>query len=538
MRRRILFVSLLTCVVLAHSPAQAQQPVRPVPGGVLLNFQDADLAFVLSALAQAAGLSYSYSDLPQKPVTLRTTQPLTVEQVVGLLRSIAGANGVSVTLENGLLRLQGPSAMLQGLPEDPRQLYIYKLDHARAPVLAATLQSLFGGGFSTVGGRSQAQTLTAQLRAMNQGQQAPQIVVSGGGGNQMTPFGAVVVPDEVTNSLLIRASPVDWAVMQQAIQALDLRPLQVVIEVIIAEVRRRDDTNVGLGISADASSGGRITTGELPSDPGDQDFTLRIVRSGDIDIDATLSALSSTGDVRILSRPVIHAQNNQEASITVGTERPFVQVSRGGGGVPGTIPEDIIQYRDVATTLHIVPTINEEGYVNMAVTQTINNATTETQFGAPVISKREAVTQILARTGQTVVVGGLIDQQTDRTRSGIPYLKDIPVLGFLFGNTRENISNSELFLFLTPHVVVSDEDADRLKDALEENVDLLQPLMPATPLIPPQDPDLPVDTLRPVPAAPDTLPPARPDTVPGARRDMLPRPRVIPPDTIPPAGTR
>src|SRR5690606_17498493 len=105
MRRRILFVSLLTCVVLVHSPAQAQQPVRPVPGGVLLNFQDADLAFVLSALAQAAGLSYSYSDLPQKPVTLRTTQPLSAEQVLGLLRSIAGANGVSVTLENGLLRL-------------------------------------------------------------------------------------------------------------------------------------------------------------------------------------------------------------------------------------------------------------------------------------------------------------------------------------------------------------------------------------------------------------------------------------------------
>src|SRR5690606_25636115 len=113
-----------------------------------------------------------------------------------------------VTLENGLLRLQGSTSTIQGLPEDPRQLFIYKLNHARAPVLAATLQSLFGGGFSsTVSGRAQAQTLTAQLRSMNQGQQGPQIVVSGGG-NQMTPFGAVVVPDEVTNSLLIRASPV------------------------------------------------------------------------------------------------------------------------------------------------------------------------------------------------------------------------------------------------------------------------------------------------------------------------------------------
>jgi general secretion pathway protein D len=335
------------------------------------------------------------------------------------------------------------------------------------------------------------------------------------------------VPDEVTNSLLVRASPVDWEVMQAAIQALDLRPLQVVIEVIIAEVRRRDDTNIGVGFNADASSGDGVSVGDLPADPGDQDFTLRIVRTGDINIDATLSALSSTGDVRILSRPVIHAQNNQEASITVGTERPFVQVSRGGGGVPGTIPEDIIQYRDVATTLHIVPTINEEGYVNMAVTQTINNATTETQFGAPVISKREAVTQILARTGQTVVVGGLIDRQTDRTRSGIPFLKDIPVLGYLFGNTRENVSNSELFLFLTPHVVVSDDDAQRLKDALEENVDLLQPLVPVQPIIPPFMPDLPPDTTQRIPP----LPPDTTQRTPPIPPDTTRRVPVIPPDT-------
>ncbi|HEX2168219.1 MAG TPA: type II and III secretion system protein, partial [Longimicrobiales bacterium] len=299
-------------------------------------------------------------------------------------------------------------------------------------------------------------------------------------------------------------------------------------EVIIAEVRRRDDLNVGLDINADASDDGRTTIGDLPGDPGDQDFTLRIIRTGDIDIEATLSALSSTGDVRILSRPLIHAQNNQEASISVGTERPFVQVSRGGGGVPGTIPEDIVQYRDVATTLNIIPTINEEGYVNMAIVQTINNATTETQFGAPIISKREAVTQILARTGQTVVIGGLIDRQTERTRSGIPFLKDIPVLGYLFGNTRENVANSELFLFLTPHIVVSDQDAQELKDALEDNVDLLQPIVPIPPLIPPQDPDLPPDTTRgPVPLIPpDTTPAGVPVIPPDTSRGRAP---VIPP---------
>jgi general secretion pathway protein D len=149
--------------------------------------------------------------------------------------------------------------------------------------------------------------------------------------------------------------------------------------------------------------------------------------------------------------------------------------------------------------------------VNLAVVQQVNTATNEVQFGAPVISKREAVTQILARDGQTVVIGGLIDRQTDRSRAGVPFLKDIPLLGFLFGTTRETTGNSELFLFLTPHIVANDEDADRMKDEIERNVDLLRPLTPITPLIPPVMP-------------PDTIPP-----------DTLPTPVAIRPDALLPA---
>ncbi len=86
----------------------------------------------------------------------------------------------------------------------------------------------------------------------------------------------------------------------------------------------------------------------------------------------------------------------------------------------------MVQYRDVGTSLTILPTINEDGYVNLLLTQEVSSATAETQFGAPVISTREATTQILAQTGQTVVIGGLVDQQTEESRTGIPFLKDIP----------------------------------------------------------------------------------------------------------------
>jgi general secretion pathway protein D len=499
MRRRRLTAHLVLLLLVTPTALGAQQPVRPAPGGVMLNFQDADLSYVVSTLAQAAGINFAHSDLPQKPVTLRTSEPVTPDQIRALILSLAQAYSITVTESPGFMRLQG----VQASPEDPRQLFIYKLRHARAPVLAATLQALFGGGGPLPRQTATTQqTLTQQLRAIEaqtqaaaQQQRAPQIVVSGGAVVVGAPV--VIVPDEVTNALLVRATPGDWQVMQQAIASLDLRPMQVVIEVVIAEVRRSRDLNIGTSLSATDTRAreGESTVGTLPGTNRETDFSLRLIRRGNIDVEATLSALAASGEVRILSRPVVLAQNNQEARIMVGEQRPFISVSR---SLPTTEPfrDEVITYRDVATALTILPTINDDGYVNLAVVQEVSSATNEVQFGAPIISTREATTQILARDGQTVVIGGLIDRQTDRSRSGVPYLKDIPLIGFLFGTTRESTGNSELFLFLTPHIVASDEDADRVKDEIEQNVDLLRPLMPIRPLIPP------------VVVPPDTIPPA------------------------------
>jgi general secretion pathway protein D len=506
MRRRIgCIIRHAACAALIALPAAgtvaAQQPVRTVPGGVMLNFQDADFGFVVSALAQAAGINFAYTDLPQRPVTLRTPQPVTAEQMVELIRGLAQAYGVTIVESAGMMRLQGIATAQAG--EDPRQLHILKLRHARAPVLANTLQQLFGAVITGRPGQQQAQTLGQQLRVMQQAQQAgqppqpPQIQVFPAGATaQAGQWPVVIVPDEVTNSLLIRATPQDLQIMQQAIQALDLRPLQVVIEVVIAEVRHFRELNVGTSLTATDTRAreGESTVGTLPGRASDIDFSLRLVRRGNIDVEATLAALATSGQVRILSRPVVQAQNNQEARISVGEQRPFVSTSR---SLPTAEPvlDRVVQYRDVGTTLTILPTINDDGYVNLAITQEVNNATNEIQFDAPVISTREAQTQILALNGQTVVIGGLIDRSTDRTRGGVPFLKDIPLLGFLFGTTRENVGHSELFLFLTPHIVATDEEADRLKREIEENAELIRPLAPIRPLIPP--------------ARPDTIPPAR-----------------------------
>ncbi len=544
-RRRSLIALLALGVVagalgLAPAPLEARQVgVAPAgPGTVQLDFQDLDLAFVMSALAQAAGLNLIYHDLPQKPVTLRTTQPVPRTELPDILRNLAIANGVAVSQEGSFVRLIG-GGDLEDL--DPRQLYIYRLKHARAGTLGATLQALFGGAMPQTGAQGPRPPLSQQLRDLQAGPQpqatatqTPQGIVittqQGGAGLQSE---VLIVPEEVTNSLLIRATPADWGIVEQAVTALDLRPLQVVIEVLIAEVRHSGDLDVGLSFAGIRETGRGWGVAELPfrATTPDDAFGLRVVRFGNVDIDAALSALSESGEVRVLSRPVVLAQNNQQARILVGTQQPFIQLSQAFPGDPTGARAETVQFREVGTVLSILPTINDDGYVNLAVVQEVSSATAETQFGAPIISTREAETQLLARNGQTVVLGGLVDQQIDRVRRGIPLLKDIPVLGYLFGSTREVRGNSELFLFLTPYIVATDEDADLFREQIERERELLNPFLPIAPLTPP--------VIFPAPLPLPTVPPPDTTTPPDTLR--VPPVTIPPPDTIPPipgAGAR
>ena len=180
---------------------------------------------------------------------------------------------------------------------------------------------------------------------------------------------------------------------------------------------------------------------------------------GPYDIEASLRAAVSRGDARIVSRPVVVASNNREARILVGAQRPFVQVSR---SLPTDTPsrDQVIQYRDVGTKLTVIPTINQDGYVSLVIRQEVNSATTETQFDAPVIATREAETQVLVRDGQTVVLGGLRERQHEVTKTGIPILSSLPILGGLFGFQSRRTTETELFLFITPMVLPDDAAAD------------------------------------------------------------------------------
>jgi general secretion pathway protein D len=370
------------------------------------------------------------------------------------------------------------------------QTYVYRLKHARAEELAFTLGFLYGVRVPAEATRPQDmlldQSLTGALRqfrereidalemrraaAMSGGPPAAPATsdsVPGQGGELVGR--TLIVPDLATNALVIRTAPPNYPVLQGTIEQLDIRPPQVLLEVHIAEITL--DRSIAFGINwaalqqRDNQTISGVTGPQVLSDSivaGADELIVRVTHLNDIDVRAMLRALASDVNVRVLSTPHILALNNQAARILVGSEVPFNQSTRSGLNV---VVDRIVQYRNVGTELNIIPTINEDGYVRFRILQQVSQltgVTLESALGAPIIQTREAETSALVADGQTIVIGGLIGESTDRVRSGIPLLKDIPLLGYLFGSTSTRRLRTELAIFVTPRVVRTDEDAAKL----------------------------------------------------------------------------
>lgn len=439
---------------------------------------------------------------PGPQVTLETPKPLSRAEIPRLLRGLLDAQGYELVDDSasGTYRarpreapraaIPASSAFSNAAPAEPRkqqaapELFVIALRHARAADVASTINSLFGRSTPQQGmqGGSRTPTLTDELRA---NQIAPVDVplpqnIPGTAGRSATLSGDLtIVADSRANSLLIRANRADFELIRAAVEQVDVRPAQVLIEVMIVEARR--DRNFSLGVETaikdqhvnhtqNTTVGGSFT----PASSGLGDFTLRVMGVGGFDLDATITAAASRGDVRIVSRPVVLTANDEQAEVVVGSQRPFVQVSR---ALPTDTPirDQVVQYRDVGTKLSVRPTISVDGTVALSVTQEVSNATSETAFGAPVISTRSVKTDLLVRDTQTVVLGGLTDREHDVQVSGIPILSSIPFLGGFFGSHTRTGNETELFIFLTPHVIRDDADMRRLTDPLRQRANKVMP---------------------------------------------------------------
>jgi general secretion pathway protein D len=479
----------LLLAVLWTLPCAARVYAQPVSGpaaarsdSVRIRIQNVELRSAVAILQQYLDIPVVLAGTATTMVSLETPVPVARTAVVSLLRGLLESNGFELVLDSSgtLYRArQRPAAPTPGLAGPvPRgqttlELFVIPLKHARAADVATTIGALYGrGGDWSGGSQSQSGLLADELRN-NQippagGPGLPVPRVAGGQGGSLSGE-LVVVPDARANSLLVRSTAADIVLIRSIVEQLDVRPLQAMIEVLIVEVRR--DRGLRYGIDAalgntTVGKNGASVNGSLAG-PGLGDFVLRVMGAGGLELDAVLRAGAERGDVRVISRPVVFTTNNEEAEIVVGSQRPFVQVSR-------TLPTDagsrdqIVQFKDVGTKLRVRPTISTDGSVQLEVTQEVSGATSETAFNAPVISTRSIRTQLLIEDGKTVALGGLSDQQREHQQVGIPLLSSIPWLGGLFGSVSRRGDETELFIFITPRVIRSSEDAERLSKELRE----------------------------------------------------------------------
>jgi len=462
--------------------AQEPPPIRERGDSIAVQFVEADLRTVVQALAHYTAKPVLIAAIPSVRVSFETPVPLARGQVLGVLRGLLESQNLELVEDSAFYRIRprGQEMPLRPTPGPadpsargavgPMQLFVVRLRHARAADVAATVNLLFGGGGAFAGGAGLSSgTLSDELRRTN----VPPASAQPPGAPPQVPGAAsaaarpaaltgsvTIVPDEITNSLLVRASQADYDVLQQAIAGLDIRPLQVLIEVLIVEARTDRSFSLGVDLSAPQQTvHGNLSAAATLTGGGLGDLVIRVMKLGHGSVDAAIRAAASRGDVKIISRPVLLASNNTEARLLVGSQRPFVQVSRSLPTESAT-RDQVVQYRDVGTKLTVRPTINYDGYVSLQIQQEVNAATTETQFDAPIISTREASTRVLVRDSQTIVIGGLRDLQRSATQGGIPLLSRIPILGGLFGSASRRTNETELYLFLTPRILRTDADAD------------------------------------------------------------------------------
>ena len=410
----------------------------------------------------------------------------TLELVAGVVREIDSnpvadeevfvyrlRNSQAINLEGVINNLFGNASTVGNA--DPNSAFSNPLLNFRSGRGGSTL----GGGTSTIGGQGRFGGTTNTNRQRQQQQQQGRNVSQQARQSAAGLAGEVsIIADTDTNSLLVRTSRQNYERVKEVLDELDKPVAQVLIKVLIAEVTHDDSVDLGAELSVlnlRASGLGQRagTSFNVPAAP--PTGTGLVVQILESDFTAVVRALETEGKLDVLSRPYILASDNQVASITVGQEVPFITNSRitDEGGIINTI-----EYGDIGILLDVIPHVNPDGLVILDVAPEISTLTGTTVpiselVSAPVIAKRSAISRVGVANGQTIVIGGLMEDRKTQTISKVPLLGDIPGLGVLFRRTDIRKAKTELLIFLTPHVASDPENLTEMGDRELEGTQLV-----------------------------------------------------------------
>jgi general secretion pathway protein D len=300
---------------------------------------------------------------------------------------------------------------------------------------------------------------------------------------------------DANNQLLVHARPAQWEEMKEAIKKLDNVPLQVQIETRILEVSLTGEFQFGVqwyleGLTGSTSNNGSITPGQpyrhrqialggdgkggLNTSFTGQPFFYSFLNS---QMQVAVSALETNGNAKTLSAPSMVVMNNQVGSIQVGDNIPINSTSV-NATIGATTSLNEVSYINTGVILNVLPRINPGGLVYMNISQEVSqsDSTIPLVNGNPTIQQRKLATQVAVQSGQTVLLGGLIQQQDTSGDTGIPGLNRIPVLGRLFGSTDRKRNRTELIVLITPRVIRGSEDAKQVTDDYQSKFESLAPL--------------------------------------------------------------
>ncbi|MCD4716159.1 MAG: type II secretion system secretin GspD, partial [Desulfobacterales bacterium] len=298
-----------------------------------------------------------------------------------------------------------------------------------------------------------------------------------------------IVADKATNSLVITSDKEDYLVLEDVIKKLDIPRRMVYIEALIMEVSM--DKNFELGVRWNAfedrgsHDGKKIGTfgGSIPGDVLNAvatGFSLGVIGEaitigGTIfpSLSAVIRAYQSDSDVQILSTPQIMTTNNEEAEIVVGENRPFL--TRQDTSTTGNVDYSNYEFKDVGITLNITPQINRERFVRLKIFQEVSKVSKEpATVGLLTTLKRTAKTTVIIKDGHTIVIGGLIEKIVDDSTYKVPFLGDIPILGWLFRSNSRTGGKTNLFIFLTPHIIENPTEAEKVYQEKKEQIDSIK----------------------------------------------------------------
>jgi general secretion pathway protein D len=377
---------------------------------------------------------------------------------------------VILASEVDTLRIKNLVALID--KETPRgrgRINVYYCEHASAEDLAKVLQEIPSqqGGAGSVGG------------AGGTGAGAPSKSATA------VVLGKVQInADKATNSLIVMADKEDYEVVEAVIKKLDIPRSMVYIESLIMEVNAQKSLDIGIrwqlfedtrinnnraayggGFSgtgtAQSAAAGLVNPTGLALGMLTEPFTIGGVTVSNIT--AIINAVKTDDDFRILSTPQVLTTDNEEARITVGENRPYQ--TRATTDVSGGTYESF-EYKDVGKILKITPHVSEGRNVRLKLSLEVTNidrvATLATSATRPVTQKRTIDTTVLVQDNHTIVIGGLIDDSRNDNETKVPGLGDIPLLGWLFKTQSKGDQKTNLYVFLTPRVIKSPAEADRI----------------------------------------------------------------------------